>query len=84
MPKAARPMTTLVVLVDHTGSAKMVIDQTKTFIGTPMFMAPEVLNMEEYSTAADVWSIGVHTSNKRRPFLVTVLLQQNGGTVMAG
>eukprot|EP00240_Pyramimonas_obovata_P003595 CAMPEP_0118924928 /NCGR_PEP_ID=MMETSP1169-20130426/2856_1 /TAXON_ID=36882 /ORGANISM="Pyramimonas obovata, Strain CCMP722" /LENGTH=818 /DNA_ID=CAMNT_0006866081 /DNA_START=157 /DNA_END=2613 /DNA_ORIENTATION=+ len=40
------------------GSAKMVLDHTQTFIGTPLFMAPEVLNMGPYSAAADVWSIG--------------------------
>jgi len=40
------------------GSSKLVLDNTKTFIGTPVFMAPEVLNFEPYSMSADVWSIG--------------------------
>ncbi|KAK6176481.1 hypothetical protein SNE40_014761 [Patella caerulea] len=29
-----------------------------TFIGTPLYMAPEILNFQEYSYKADVWSFG--------------------------
>eukprot|EP00959_Pyramimonas_sp_CCMP1952_P433283 9073402-Pyramimonas_sp.AAC.1 len=53
----ARPMTTL-LLFGHTGTAKLVMHQTQTFIGTPVFMAPEILNMGAYTMQADVWSIG--------------------------
>mmetsp|Transcript_30055 Transcript_30055/g.65709 ORF Transcript_30055/g.65709 Transcript_30055/m.65709 type:complete len:214 (+) Transcript_30055:2-643(+) len=47
----------LLLIVDL-GTAKLVVDKTSTFAGTPIFMAPEQLSLEPYSMAADVWSIG--------------------------
>lgn len=32
---------------------------TSTFVGTPDYMAPEILMHEEYSKAVDWWSFGI-------------------------
>ena len=31
----------------------------KTQCGTPLFMAPEILNIKPYDSKVDVWSIGI-------------------------
>lgn len=36
-------------------------DSLKVLFGTPEFMAPEVINYEQVTTATDMWSIGVIT-----------------------
>jgi serine/threonine protein kinase len=50
------------------------IDACKTLVGTPLFMAPEILKetTEGYSSSADVWSVGclVLELFGRRPWLV--------------
>ena len=45
-------------LIDF-GTAKAINDKTKTIIGTPHYMAPEVILGEGYSFKVDFWSIGV-------------------------
>lgn len=44
---------------------------TKSFVGTPLFTAPETMNGEKYSYAADIWSLGITTIQlieKQPPF----------------
>ena len=45
-------------LIDF-GTAKSIKDRTKTIIGTPDYMAPEVILGKGYSFSADYWSIAV-------------------------
>jgi len=45
-------------LIDF-GTAKMIKDFTQTIIGTPHYIAPEVLIGKGYSLTSDYWSIGI-------------------------
>ena len=45
-------------LIDF-GTAKAINDKTKTIIGTPHYMAPEVILGEGYSFKVDYWSIAI-------------------------
>lgn len=45
-------------LIDF-GIAKIVSGRTYTIVGTPHYMAPEVITRNGYSYAADYWSLGV-------------------------
>ena len=37
---------------------KLTSNRTYTIIGTPHYMAPEIINSKGYSFAVDLWSIG--------------------------
>lgn len=41
------------------GTAKEIQDRTTTVIGTPEYMAPEIIKGEGYSFGVDYWSIGI-------------------------
>lgn len=45
-------------LIDF-GSAKVVTGRTRTVIGTPQFMAPEMILGKAYTRAVDMWGLGV-------------------------
>ena len=47
-------------LIDF-GTSKIMNDYTSTVIGTPHYMAPEILNGRGYSFSCDYWSIGIVT-----------------------
>lgn len=41
------------------------MEDASTFIGTPYYMSPEVVQNQRYNTKSDIWSIGKchYTSN---------------------
>ena len=45
-------------LIDF-GTAKIVNGRTYTIVGTPHYMAPEVIIGKGYGIAADYWSVGI-------------------------
>ena len=45
-------------LIDF-GTAKILKNRTYTIVGTPHYMAPEVIRGKGYSVSVDLWSIGV-------------------------
>ena len=45
-------------LIDF-GTAKIIENRTYTVLGTPHYMAPEVINGTGYSIEADYWSLGI-------------------------
>ncbi len=68
------------ILIDTDGSVKLAdfgvsreLNQSgmaRSMVGTPLFMAPEVLEGEAYSSVADVWSLGIvalHVANGEIP-----------------
>ena len=45
-------------LIDF-GTAKILTDYTNTVIGTPHYIAPEILQGKGYSLSVDFWSVGI-------------------------
>lgn len=53
------PSTTKLVIADF-GFARKLDDQSlaSTLVGSPLYVAPELLDFKEYSSNADLWSVG--------------------------
>ncbi len=55
------------IMIDHNGylkmidfgTAKILTDYTSTIIGTPHYIAPEILQGRGYSLSCDFWSLGI-------------------------
>lgn len=41
------------------GFARFVIDMMESFLGSPLYMAPEMIRRERYTSKSDLWSVGV-------------------------
>lgn len=41
------------------GFARFSIDMMESFLGSPLYMAPEMIRRERYSNKSDLWSVGV-------------------------
>lgn len=48
----------VVKLADFGFARHLEQDMAATFCGSPLYMAPEVLNNERYDHRADLWSVG--------------------------
>lgn len=47
------------IILGDFGAAKIVKEMTSTTVGTPLNMAPEVLEGSDYNHKSDIWSIGI-------------------------
>ena len=49
---------TKLVLIDFGYSREIDADFFKSYVGTPSYIAPEILNKRPYDKRADIWSLG--------------------------
>eukprot|EP00598_Pedospumella_elongata_P013936 CAMPEP_0185012262 /NCGR_PEP_ID=MMETSP1098-20130426/98211_1 /TAXON_ID=89044 /ORGANISM="Spumella elongata, Strain CCAP 955/1" /LENGTH=699 /DNA_ID=CAMNT_0027541317 /DNA_START=430 /DNA_END=2529 /DNA_ORIENTATION=- len=77
-----------------TGQLTDSIDKRQTKIGTPFWMAPEVISQSAYDGCADVWSAGITAielckgappyANRIHPFQAILLIPKNPPPVLDG
>lgn len=59
-PNQSNSQRLILKLCDFTMARELVSgDMAKTLCGSPLYMAPEVLNRQRYTDKADLWSVGV-------------------------
>lgn len=62
------------------GTAKILKEKngmyrTNTILGTPHYMAPEILHGKGYSLLVDLWSIGILSNSKARNYSLRVYVR---------
>jgi calcium/calmodulin-dependent protein kinase I len=50
-----------VIKVIDFGFSSLYSEEAKGIVGTPMYMAPEIVSKQKYNSKVDIWSLGIMT-----------------------